>query len=128
MNISLGRVVILVEDYDAELLFYEKNLGARKIVDYTAGNQRFLHIGFSGGGAGIWFLAADGPEQESLIGNQTHQQPTLVMYTDEFENLYERLRKNGVTINRPPVYGPDSWYLHFLDLYGNEIVLVQIIA
>ncbi len=109
--------------------FSTKKISAPKRSRTTPrANQRFLHIGFSGGGAGIWFLAADGPEQESLIGNQTHQQPTLVMYTDEFENLHERLRKNGVTINRPPVYGPDSWYLHFLDLYGNEIVLVQLIG
>lgn len=41
MNISLGSVVILVNDYDAALLFYEKNPGAKKLVDYMAGNQRY---------------------------------------------------------------------------------------
>ncbi|WP_341842064.1 VOC family protein [Chitinophaga caseinilytica] len=120
MSILLGRIVILVEDYDDAFEFYEQNLGARKIVDYTVGPQRYLHIGFDEGGAGIWFLRSPGH-----TGRQTNGEPAMVMYTTEFETLKSRLEQNGVNISKPAVYTDEAWFLHFLDLYGNEIVLVE---
>lgn len=121
MNVTLGRIVVLVEDYDDAFRFYEKNLGARKIVDYTTGEQRYLHIAFGEGGAGIWLLRSPGN-----AGRQTHGEPAMVMYTQDFEALQSRLEKNGVEISRPAVYTPEASFLHFLDLYGNEIVLVEL--
>ncbi len=126
MNISLGRVIILVKDYDDALEFYKKNLSCKVIMDSTnEAGQRFVHTGFGDTTeTGIWFLKADTDEELQRVGHQTGGQPMMVLYTDAFDNVYARLRENNVTIYREPVDTPEYKCLHFLDLYGNEIVLV----
>src|SRR5688572_8423431 len=94
LKTSLGRVIILVRDYDQAFEFYQRVFSCRKLFDsLSPGGQRFLHIAFSqDDDIGIWFLKADGPEQESVIGNQTAGQPTLVIYTEKIEKLFEHVQ------------------------------------
>ncbi|MFZ6011956.1 MAG: VOC family protein [Bacteroidota bacterium] len=126
MKISLGRVVILVHDYDEALAFYSSALNCIRLYDMTADNgQRFLHLGFEGEPAGIWLLKAATPEQLQRVGKQTHG-PALVLYTDSFEDLHRQLVAHKVRVTKGPVVEPEYKFLHFLDLYGNEIVLVEL--
>lgn len=83
MKTSLGRVIIVVDDYDRALDFYQKNFFCRKLHDSTTPyGQRFLHIGFSeDDNTSIWFLKADSAEQKAKIGKQTAGQPTLTPTT-----------------------------------------------
>lgn len=129
MKNVLGRIVILVNDYDEAFRFYEENLGCKKFFDLTdESGKRFLHISFdSESSAGIWFLKAQGEEQISRIGNQTAGSPVLVIYTDSIEEIYERFIKNNVRIVKGPEASEESVSINFLDLYGNEIVIVQLI-
>jgi predicted enzyme related to lactoylglutathione lyase len=124
----LGRVIILVHNYDEAFAFYERSFEFKKIVDYTTeSGQRFLHIGTgSEDEAGIWFLKADTKEQKERVGNQTSGQPTLVIYTSSLENLYQNLELQGVKIKVKPVLTQDYKFFHCYDLYGNEIVAVQL--
>jgi predicted enzyme related to lactoylglutathione lyase len=124
----LGRVIILVHDYDEAFAFYEQSFGFKKIVDYTTQNgQRFLHIGGDPKNeTGIWFLKADTPEQRSHVGNQTGGQPTLVIYTSSLETLRQDLERQGVKIKVEPVVTQDYKFFHCYDLYGNEIIVVQL--
>lgn len=128
METKLGRAIILVEDYDKAFDFYEQNFFCRKIFDTTTPQgQRYLHIGFSHpDGVGIWFLKAENPVQQLLIGNQTGGQPTLVIYTDDIESLYERVQSNKVTITESLVSDTDSKFFHCLDLYGNRLTIVEL--
>ena len=129
MKTELGRLVILVNDYDEAFKFYEENLGCKKFFDLTdERGLRYLHVGFNSESiAGIWFLKAETDEQKDRVGNQTAGQPVFALYTDSFEELLETLRKNKVKITKEPEVSSDSMSLNFLDLYGNEIVLVQLI-
>ena len=124
----LGRVIILVHDYDEAFAFYEKSFGFKKIVDYTTqSGQRFLHIGAdSKNETGIWFLKADTQEQRSHVGNQTSGQPTLVIYTSSLETLHRNLERQGVQIKVEPAVTRDYKFFHCYDLYGNEIIVVQL--
>src|SRR5882724_998830 len=98
MQTKLGRVVILVDDYDKAFEFYERNFYCRKIHESTANGQRYLHIAFSGNeDIGIWFLKA-GNNQKENIGTQTAGQPTLVIYTDDIEELYSHVQSNQVRV------------------------------
>jgi predicted enzyme related to lactoylglutathione lyase len=126
MKTKLGRAVILVDNYDLAFDFYEKNFSCKKIFDMTnPQGQRFLHVAFSGNDeTGIWFLKADSPLQQKLIGNQTGGQPTLVIYTNDIEELYHHVKSNGVTITEALVSGRDSKFFHCLDLYGNRLTIV----
>lgn len=128
MKTRIGRVIILVEDYDKAFEFYEKNFFCKKLYEATTPDgQRFLHVSFSDSdGIGIWFLKADSLEQENKIGRQTAGQPTIVIYTDEIDGLYQHLQNNGVKIIEKLIATPESKFFHCLDLYGNRITVVQL--
>jgi predicted enzyme related to lactoylglutathione lyase len=128
MKNYLGRIILLVNDYEEASAFYETNFGFKRLFDVTTDvGQRFLHIGTDPLDAlGIWFLKAEGAQQKERVGNQTSGQPTMVIYSTYINDLYEILKTNGVKIKVPPVITPGYTFLHCYDLYGNEIVVVEI--
>ena len=128
MKISLGRMVILVEDYDEALLFYKNVLNARILNDNATPNgQRYLHIGFDEADtSGIWFLKAENPREQSRVGKQTDGQPAFVLYTESLDAFYKHLLEHAVQIVKEPVVMDEYQFLHFRDLYGNEIIVVQL--
>ncbi len=123
-------MILLVEDYEQASEFYEKNFGFQRLYDTTTDvGQRFLHIGTASPEAlGIWFLKPDSKQQKALIGNQTGGHPLMVIYTSSLDELYQQLQENGVRVKVPPVKTPGYHFLHCLDLYGNEIVVVELAA
>ncbi len=126
MEINFGRITILVNDYDESFAFYEKALNCKKFFDLTINGKRYLHVGFnSTDKSGIWFVKADTEEQKQRVGNQIPGIPLLVIYTDSLEEFYTHHINENVNIISEPVEIEDSRSYHFLDLYGNEIVLVQ---
>ncbi len=128
MKTQLGRVVILVEDFDKAFDFYEKNFECRKLHDSVSeAGKRYLHIAFPGDiDCGIWFLKPESEEGEHVIGKQTAGQPTLVLYTEEIEKIYSTLIKNRVTIIEKLQLTPQSKFFHCLDLYGNRLTVVEL--
>ncbi len=128
MKTELGRIVILVNDYDEAFNFYEKNFGCRKFFDLKDDKgQRFLHISFdSESSAGLWFILAENEEQMKRVGDQTGGQPAFVIYTDSFEEQLEKLNQNEVKIVKGPEITDEFMSMNLLDLYGNEIVMVQL--
>ena len=128
MQTKLGRVIILVNDYDEAFEFYQKNFFCKKIFDsITPDGQRFLHIGFAeNDSVGIWFLQATANEQKTKVGKQTAGQPTLVIYTDDCEGLCSHLQNNGVTMIEKLEKTQESKFFHCLDLYGNRLTVVEL--
>jgi predicted enzyme related to lactoylglutathione lyase len=128
MQTSLGRAIILVENYDEAFSFYEKNFFCKKLFDATISTgQRYLHISFSDDDeVGIWFLKADSPDQRTIVGKQTAGQPTVVIYTDDIKSLYGHVRDNGVRITETLVSTAESKFFHCLDLYGNRLTVVEL--
>jgi catechol 2,3-dioxygenase-like lactoylglutathione lyase family enzyme len=123
---SVGRLVILVKEYEEALEFYCGALGFEKFVDVQAGARRFVHVRLPGQPEfGIWLLRAETAEDLQRVGNQTGKQPVAVAYTDDLNSDAERLRARGVTFSVQPKEEPGAAVAHFLDLYGNEYVLVQ---
>lgn len=129
MKVSLGRSILLVDDYDEALVFYEKIFYCEKLYDETVSDSfRFLHIKFNGDhNNGIWFLEAKTEAQRSLVEKQTGGQSLLVIYTDDCCELYEHVRLNHVTILEPIETTKGSRYFHYADLYENRITVVELI-
>ncbi|SDP47905.1 hypothetical protein SAMN05428975_1388 [Mucilaginibacter sp. OK268] len=123
----IGRLIILVNDFNDALNFYQNNFNAKVLVDYTvAEGQRFLHIGFDTADAiGIWFLKNESNNHQR-VGNQTAGEPTFVMYTNALDALYQKLLTNGVKIKLQPVYADAYSFFHCYDLYGNEIIVTEL--
>lgn len=129
MKNTIGRFIILVHDYEEVLQFYQKVLDFHILFDQVSETgKRYLHMAPSKKGKmGIWFIKADSEEQKKGIGNQTHGAPAYVLYTDSFDIMHQRLQENRVKIIKEPEKTDDAKFLHFLDLCGNEIVMVQVV-
>lgn len=127
---SIGRTVLLVDDYDEALAFYRDILGFETIVDIDAGNgDRYVHVGLpSQQGVGIWFMKPGSRAEAGLVGMQTGGQPTMVMYTDDCVGTYDRLVEAEVRIVRGLKKQGGARFFHFSDLYGNEVVVVELKA
>ena len=133
--LTLGRLVVLVEDYDAALAFYRSAFGARVLFDAPApAGGRYLHVGFgteddeSGAGvsvgAGIWLLRASGAEG-GRVGRQTGAEPLAVFYTADVHAAVQRAQSAGAAVVRALDTADGASFAHVADLYGNVFVLVQ---
>lgn len=126
MDIEFGRITILVNDYDEAFAFYEKALSCKKFFDLVENDRRFLHVGLNAKDkSGIWFLKAETSEQKKLVGNQTVGMPLMVLYTDSIDELYDHMNNLEIKITKELTEKEDSKYFQFHDLYGNEIVMVE---
>lgn len=129
---ALGRFVLLVRDYGEALAFYRDILGFATLYDQTASTgQRFLHVGVPGQAGtppvGLWMLEVTGADAD-LVGRQAGSHPLLVVYTADCRATVAELERRGVTFRKAPVEDSGAVYAHFADLYGNELVLVQLTA
>ena len=127
MHNHIGRIVLLVDDYDAAQNFYKTNFGFETLYEMTTPEgQRFLHIGTKDPHAtGIWFIKAEGDAKER-VGKQTAGEPVMVIYTTSIDKVYEKLQQNQVRIKTDPVIRSEFKFLHCFDLYGNEIIVVEL--
>ncbi|MGY4691121.1 VOC family protein [Salibacterium sp. K-3] len=123
----LGRIVLLVEDYEKAWTFYRDAFGFEKTVDMMEGGQRFLHIGLPGQKEiGIWFLQAVSEKEKQHVGNQTSRQPALVLYTDDFDQTCRDAAKAGAELFEEDAETDAHRSIHMKDLYGNIIILVYL--
>jgi predicted enzyme related to lactoylglutathione lyase len=128
--VALGRLVLLVRDYDEALAFYQAAFGAVVLFDATMPNgRRYLHVGLApvsdgSAGVGFWFLqATDG--DEALVGAQAGGQPLAVLYTPDCVGAVARCTAAGGRLLDAPARAAGATFAHVADLYGNEFVLVQ---
>lgn len=128
MKTTLGRAILLVNDYDEAFSFYQNIFFCEKLFDLVISEQqRFLHVKFSQDDTiGVWFLKADSAAEKALVGKQTGSQPLLVIYTDNCKKLYKHVLDNEVNILEEIQEEEGSTYFHCADLYGNRITVVEL--
>lgn len=123
---SLGRLVLLVNDYDTAISFYQDKLGMEVFADMPVGQQRYVHLRLpSQPAVGVWLLQALTQAQRDRVGDQTGGQPVGVFYTDDVMRDHSNFTARGVRFTKEPVHDDTTIYAHFIDLYGNEFILVQ---
>jgi catechol 2,3-dioxygenase-like lactoylglutathione lyase family enzyme len=127
---TLGRTTLLVRDYDKALVFYRDRLGFRVLHDERKPNgERYLHIGLATDNgeppAGLWLMEAKG-DDAILVGRQAGGHPFLVLYTDDCEATVRELERAKVEIRQPPVTADGATFAHIADLYGNELIIVEL--
>jgi catechol 2,3-dioxygenase-like lactoylglutathione lyase family enzyme len=124
----IGRTVLLVRDYDEAIGFYREKLGFEVIFDQVLESGfRAVHVGPQGqSGVGLWLMEAHGDEKLARLGNQTGGGPVMVMYTGDCRATTSELAARDVTVLKQPQEETDSVFSHVADLYGNEIVLVEL--
>ncbi|GAB2899952.1 VOC family protein [Microbulbifer echini] len=124
---TIGRLVILVRDYEEAITFYRDKLGFEVFVDSEESSLRFVHLRLpQQKDMGIWLLKASSSAQRDQVGRQTAGEPCAVIYTNNFDFDYRRLSENGVHFTKPRCADTNAEFGHFVDLYGNEFVLVEL--
>lgn len=123
----IGRTVVLVRDYEEAKAFYAK-LGFETLHDQALPDgRRFLHVGLpSQPGTALWLLEPASADGEARIGRQTGGEPLLVLYTEDLAGAVAAARAAGVDSFQEPVEAEGSVFVHFADLYGNHLVLVEL--
>ena len=141
----LGRVVLLVRDYDEALAFYRAALGAEPIFDQTTPQgQRYLHVALPAQPTpadqpqqrvALWFLqvsdeatgtAAPLQTERTPVGRQAGPHPFLVLYTRDCAAAVERFVGAGGEVRRELREEGGARFAHVADLYGNELVIVEL--
>ena len=125
--LTLGRLVVLVQDYAEALAFYQVAFNAHVLFDAPSPTGgRYLHVGFGPeGSAGVWFLRADG-ETTVRVGRQTGGEPLAVFYTLDVHAAVARAAAAGAEVVRPVESSSGASFAHVADLYGNVFVLVEL--
>lgn len=129
MFTSIARIALFVHDYDDALAFYRDVLGFEVLFDAEVDARgRFLHVGLpSQPGVGLWLRQARTDAERALVGKQAAGEPFLVLYTDDCRAAVATLEQRGARVRRQPVEDAGSIAAHIEDLYGNEIVIAELL-
>ena len=121
----LERVALVVRDYDEAISFFVGKLGFDLEEDSPSLTndgrpKRWVVVRPPGGETGMLLAQADGPVQESVIGNQFAGRVGFFLRVDDFEATYERMRTAGVEFVSEPRTEPYGRVAIFLDVSGNR--------
>src|SRR5580765_1400511 len=131
MRQSIGKVALVVRDYDEAIAFYVGILGFSLVEDtyIEAQNKRWVVVAPPGSvGCRLLLARAVGEEQSSRIGNQTGGRVFLFLETDDFWRDYRKMSAQSVKFIRPPSEEAYGTVAVFEDLYGNRWDLLQLKA
>ena len=129
MKQFIGRVALVVRDYDESIGFYVGKLGFSLVEDTNIPdqNKRWVVVAPPGSSESQLLLArAMGEEQSSRIGDQTGGRVFLFLHTDDFWRDYHAYRAKGVVFVREPKEESYGTVAVFKDLYGNLWDLLQL--
>lgn len=125
---QLAHVTLLVHDYDEAITFYTTQLGFELRVDTPLGaGKRWVLVAPPGvaTGSALLLAQADGPAQESAVGNQSGGRVFLFLNTDDFWRDYHAMQARGVRFHETPREESYATVAVFEDLYGNLWDLLQ---
>ena len=124
---SIGRVTLLVRDYDEAIAYFTSCLGFVVIEDSQLdGAKRWVVIGPARQRETALVLAqAVTPEQLARVGDQAGGRVFLFMHTDDFWRDYHAMRARGVSFVEEPRREAYGTVAVFVDLYGNRWDLLQ---
>lgn len=119
---SLGKISLLVRDYDEAIYWYIQKLGFHLIEDTKLSElKRWVVVSpdIEGNGCNLLLAKAVGEEQIKAIGNQSGGRVFLFLYVTDFDAFYKRILENNIELARP--IANETWgrVVVIKDLYGN---------
>jgi predicted enzyme related to lactoylglutathione lyase len=127
MKIKLTSV--FVDDQDKALRFYTEVLGLTKKADFTQGPFRWLTVVSSEEPNGTELQLAPSNDPAAQAFQQArlqHNQPALMLNTDDIKGDYERIKGRGGEFIMPPTDVTGSSIAMLRDNCGNLVQLVQL--
>ena len=122
----LGRVNLIVRDYDEALDFYTRKLGFTVVEDADYGCDRWLAIAQPGcPDVAVVLYRARSEADRALIGRQGGSFPLFGLTVDDCFAEYERMKALGVRFHDAPQSEFFGIVALLDDLYGNRITMNQ---
>lgn len=127
MKQQLTLLALLIDDYDAAIVYYTETLGFQLMEDTRMSETKRWVVVSPPGNTGCKLLLAKAAneEQKSRIGNQTGGRVFLFLHTDDFHRDYANFRSKGVEFIREPSVEEYGTVSVFKDRYGNLWDLIQ---
>lgn len=117
---------IVVDDYDRAIDFYTRVMRFKLREDSDrGGGKRWVVVAPEGRrGGGLLLAKAATPEQAAHVGNQTGGRVFMFLETDDFDDLYQHLRKHDVEFMEQPRHEEYGKVVVFKDTFGNKWDLI----
>ena len=123
---TIAIFAIVVPDYDAGIDFYVNSLGFELLEDTPRSpTKRWVRVAPAGAETAILLAKADGPAQETSIGNQTGGRVGFFLHTDNFERDYQAMKAKGVIFREDPRHEDYGSVVVFQDPWGNLWDLIE---
>ena len=118
---SIGRVTLVVREYDEAIAFFTTVLRFELVEDTYVPEQdkRWVVVAPRGGEASLLLARASNDTQRAAVGNQTGGRVAFFLNTDDFWRDHAHLTAHGVRFVREPHVEPYGTVAVFADLYGN---------
>jgi predicted enzyme related to lactoylglutathione lyase len=124
---TIGKVALLVHEYDEAINFYTQSLRfvVKEDTQLQNGKRWVVLSQPCSHGASLLLARASTLEQKTLVGNQAGDRVFLFLYSSDFWGDYEHMLSRGVKFLEEPRQEPYGWVVVFQDLYGNKWDLLQ---
>ena len=122
----LGKLAIVVDDYDAAIGFFTGALGFDLVEDSPSLTndgrpKRWVVVRPPGAQTAILLARADGPEQAAVVGAQAAGRVAFFLEVDDFDAAYQRMTAAGVEFLTAPRTEPYGRVAVFRDIAGNKL-------
>ncbi|OUJ75488.1 VOC family protein [Hymenobacter crusticola] len=122
----IGRVTLLVRNYDEAIAFYTQKLGFQLLEDTDlGGGKRWVVVAPAGAATGLLLAQPTDEAQAAYIGNQGGGRVWLFLHTDDFWADYHRMQAAGVRFLEEPRQEVYATVVVLEDLYGNKWDLLE---
>lgn len=124
---QIGKLTLLVRDYDEAIAWFTRCLGFELAEDVDLGGpKRWVVVKSPSGRGGSLLLArAVGAEQNAAVGRQAGGRVFLFLETEDFDRDHARMVAEGVAFREAPRAEPYGKVAVFEDLYGNPWDLIE---
>ena len=124
---QIGHITLLVNDYDDTIDFFCNKLQFHVVEDKKMSEtKRWVLIAPPGStGTSVLLTKATTDSQRNLVGKQAAEKVFMFLFTDNIQEDYTNLLKQGVEIIEQPEVKPHGRVLIFSDLYGNHYDLIE---
>lgn len=124
--LTLGMITIVVDNYDVAISHYVNELGFTLIEDtLLTPEKRWVVVAPGNKGGKILLAKAANDAQIAAIGNSTGGRVGFFLYTDSFQETYQRFLSRGIEFMETPRNESFGQVVVFKDKYGNKWDLIE---
>lgn len=120
----VGSVFIPVADLEKASLWYEKNLGVKKIQEWQDGAEKGIGYYFSDGSTQLGLVQVENAVSSEFDVNENRKNAYFNFLVEDIHSVYTQFNKNGVKTTALEDFGGMTCF-DFYDLDGNPFSVVN---